>query len=241
MVAGDTCGGISTLYTYPAWTFGGRHGSSKGPEGNASGPGTGKYASGMPWTAGTARMGPPRSPSGPYYTAGNTGNGAHLKPGGPAYSFGARLPGPANKNPGPLDYSPAWAVTAKSNPSPSFGPPPKPRPMSAPRPIRLDSAPPTSRRAKGPTFGLKHAPIKQDPVPGPYVYCDGGCSACNRYNGASFGLRPPTMYGQKHGLVGESPGPQAYHTGCSSIGAATRRCTSASPAPTTKSYRSTYR
>eukprot|EP00967_Tisochrysis_lutea_P131856 scaffold229532_cov18-Tisochrysis_lutea.AAC.1 len=65
--------------------------------------------------------------------------------------------------------------------------------MSAPRPIRLDSAPPTSRRAKGPTFGLKHAPIKQDPVPGPYVYCDGGCSACNRYNGASFGLRPPTV------------------------------------------------
>eukprot|EP00983_Pelagomonas_calceolata_P087797 1157036-Pelagomonas_calceolata.AAC.3 len=63
MVAGDTCGGISTLYTYPAWTFGGRHGSSKGPEGS------------------------------PYYTAGNTGNGAHLKPGGPAYSFGARLPG----------------------------------------------------------------------------------------------------------------------------------------------------
>ncbi|KAF5828675.1 hypothetical protein DUNSADRAFT_17223 [Dunaliella salina] len=190
MVRGETCGGISTLYTYPAWTFGGKRRAQEAPPG----PGAGKYGSGTPWAAGTARMGPPRSPPGPYYTAGNTGDSARLgslsgERRNPAYSFGARLAEPANKNPGPLDYSPAWAATAKSSPSPSFGPPPRPRPMSAPRPVRPDSAPPA--RVKGPSFGLKRAPIKQDPVPGPYVYCDGGCSACDRYKGASFGLRPP--------------------------------------------------
>lgn len=84
-------------------------------------------------------------------------------------------------------------------------------------------------RVKGPTFGLAHAPIKKDPTPGPDSYCDGRCSACDNYKGASFGLKPPTMYGQRGGVVGEGPGPQSYHTGCSTIGAATRRCVTAVP------------
>lgn len=47
-------------------------------------------------------------------------------------------------------------------------------------------------RAKGPTMGLAYKPIKQDPVPGPLAYqpnCDGRCSQCDGYKGASFGMR----------------------------------------------------
>ncbi len=83
------------------------------------------------------------------------------------------------------------------------------------------------RKAKGPSFGLAHRASRTGDTPGPNAYyaCDGCCLACDGYKGRSFGLRPPSIYGKVSTVT---PGPAAYHTECSTIGAATQNCESGS-------------
>jgi hypothetical protein len=160
-------------------------------------------------------------------------DGRYLKPGylsqeprQPAYSFGPRNGDVPNGNPGPNSYD---TRDARNVPTSSWGPAPRQyRPATA---LSLRRPEEITRKAKGPSFGLPYT-SKQDVTPGPLDYqcgCGGSCCRyCDSYAGVTINGRLPTMYGVQ---TTHSPGPQAYHTDCSTIGVAgkTQRSESARP------------
>lgn len=146
----------------------------------------------------------------------------HRGPGGPAYTFGKRYPEAVDANPGPATYN--TARSTMSAPAASWGPAPRAlRPASAPRSWPIEDRP--RPKAKGPTFGMPYHKY-QELTPGPYGVCHCGgpcCTACDTYKGVTIKGRTPMFYGK---VTTITPGPQAYHTECSTIGVATVKCKS---------------
>ncbi|GAX84270.1 hypothetical protein CEUSTIGMA_g11693.t1 [Chlamydomonas eustigma] len=226
------CGAQPVYYTYPAWTFGGPH--SRVADGDVIGPGPGDAAAYStmgsagpvfgPSTRGLAKSGEPYGDG--LLTAYKRPGYLSQEPRQPAYSFGSPYKNNFNSNPGPAAYDASRSLMTA--PTSSWGPPPRAaRPATAPRTIREERPHP---KAKGPSFGLPHQKLRQDPTPGPqdYSYCCGGtcCKACDTYSGATLKGRKPMFYGK---VTTVTPGPAAYHTECSTIGVATAACSSGPP------------
>ncbi|KAL6759625.1 hypothetical protein V8C86DRAFT_2572141 [Haematococcus lacustris] len=213
----NKCGHGVLMYTYPAWTFGGKRNDSD----MTIGPGPGGRVPGIEFGGTGPAFGPPARTSAPPVHGPGVISGPSPEARGPAWSFGSRHPAVVDATPGPQAYRPHSAHVASV---PSWGPPPRQRTLSAAREVRQPEV--IQRKTKGPSFGLPHLKLTPPLSPGPQNYhpCDGACVACDSYHGKSMGLRPPMFYGK---VTTVSPGPH-YHVECSTLGAATQNCATGS-------------
>jgi hypothetical protein len=221
------CGAAVILPTYPAWSFGHKYPN------NHEGPG-GAFTQthGSMGNSGPA-MGPPTRPH--CMDASASPGGMHngdLKYTGPLYSMGKRLPIGVSDVPGPGGFNPDDARKAMYGPG--WGPPPRPRVPSAPPAARRDFVNP--RITRGPTIGLP-LPLSKDLTPAPHDYqphCSFGCNACDHYRGPSLGIR------HRQHVPFVTPGADAYHVDCETLGAAAKGCpTGSDPRTFTKPDRLT--
>ncbi|KAG2424449.1 hypothetical protein HXX76_014502 [Chlamydomonas incerta] len=223
------CGAAVVLPCAPAWSFGGKH---KGDD-LSPGPGCGAYPDATDWNSASTRFGgPPGLHNRPWQNSSAPYTGqSYLRPDylsqnpkGPAWSFGQRNNNDNGLGPGVGAYSPNTnTFNFGKQRHGTWGPPPRPRPPSAPPRQRPES--PDRRKPRMPpgfSFKGKYPPARNTDSPGPaYNPCcgkGGCCDACDKYTGPSFGIR--------HAIHREPPvpAPDWYHVGCSTLGAAAAGC-----------------